>query len=84
MLQRLGWDTDAQDLFGAPRIRLLIGADAHTTMFSASHYLVLCYARATRVAAGGDGVIDAAAFEQVLQRCHDGLIVSLQAGSAEG
>ena len=81
VLRRVGWDVDAQGLFGAPPIQVLIGDDAHTTVFSALQYLGLGHERVTRVATGADGAIDAAAFEQALQRCPDGpLIVVLQAG----
>lgn len=81
VLRRVGWDADARGLFGAPTVQVLIGDDAHTTVFSALQYLGLGHERVTRVATGADGAIDAAAFDQALQRCADGpLIVVLQAG----
>ncbi|MBL8351325.1 MAG: aspartate aminotransferase family protein [Burkholderiaceae bacterium] len=81
VLRRVGWDADARGLFGAPPIQVLIGDDAHTTVFSALQYLGLGHERVTRVATGADGAIDAAAFEQALLHCPEGpLIVVLQAG----
>jgi glutamate/tyrosine decarboxylase-like PLP-dependent enzyme len=41
ILRRAGWDVEAEGLIGAPRINLLIGADAHETVFMALRYLGL-------------------------------------------
>ena len=39
LLRSLGWDVDADGLFGAPRIHVFVGQDAHTSVFFA---LQLC------------------------------------------
>ena len=39
VLRRAGWDVEANGLFGAPPITVLIGDDAHTTVFSALQFL---------------------------------------------
>ena len=39
MLRRVGWDVEANGLFGAPPIRVLIGEEAHATVFSALQFL---------------------------------------------
>jgi glutamate/tyrosine decarboxylase-like PLP-dependent enzyme len=80
VLRRVGWDADAQGLFGAPPIQVLIGDDAHATVFSALQYLGLGHARVTRVAADSAGTIEPAAFERALQNISGPLIVILQAG----
>ncbi len=81
VLRRVGWDADAQGLFGAPPIQVLIGADAHATVFSALQYLGLGHARVTRVPTTTTaGHIDAVAFEQALQSLSGPAIVILQAG----
>jgi glutamate/tyrosine decarboxylase-like PLP-dependent enzyme len=80
VLRRVGWDADAQGLFGAPPIQVLIGADAHATVFSALQYLGLGHARVTRVPTTAAGNIDSAAFEQALQTVNGPVIVILQAG----
>jgi len=80
VLRRVAWDADAQGLFGAPPIQVLIGADAHATVFSALQYLGLGHARVTRVPTSAAGSIDAAAFEQALQTVNGPAIVILQAG----
>lgn len=81
VLRRAGWDADAQGLFGAPPITVLIGEEAHATVFSALQFLGLGHARVTRVASDAQGAIVPAAFEQALQAAPAGpLIVILQAG----
>ncbi len=34
-LRRVGWDVESDGLFGAPPVEVLIGADAHATVYSA-------------------------------------------------
>nr|WP_316639881.1 pyridoxal-dependent decarboxylase [uncultured Roseateles sp.] len=81
VLRQAGWDADAQGLFGAPPINVLIGDEAHATVFSALQFLGLGHARVTRVATDAQGAIVPAAFEQALQAAPAGpLIVILQAG----
>src|SRR5207253_2538570 len=45
VLRRAGWDVEADGLFGAPPIAVLIGEDAHATVFSGLKYLGLGAAR---------------------------------------
>jgi glutamate/tyrosine decarboxylase-like PLP-dependent enzyme len=35
LLRRAGWDVNAQGLFGAPPLRVVVGAEAHSTVFKA-------------------------------------------------
>ena len=39
VLARVGWDVETDGMQGAPRVRLLLGADAHTTVLAALRYL---------------------------------------------
>jgi glutamate/tyrosine decarboxylase-like PLP-dependent enzyme len=81
VLRRAGWDADSQGLFGAPPIHVLIGDDAHATVFSALQYLGLGHARVCRVATDSQGAIVPAAFERALDQLPRGpLIAILQAG----
>jgi len=57
VLRRLGWDVETKGLFGAPPIRVLIGAEAHTTVFSALQYLGLGQERVTRIAVDEQGAM---------------------------
>ena len=62
VLRRLGWDVEAKGLFGAPAIRVLIGEEAHSTVYSALQYLGLGQERVTRIAVDGQGAMRAEAF----------------------
>ncbi|MFZ2504470.1 MAG: aminotransferase class V-fold PLP-dependent enzyme [Nocardioides sp.] len=55
VLRRVGWDAPAQGLFGAPELRVLIGADAHATVFLGLQLLGLGRERVTRVATDSQG-----------------------------
>jgi glutamate/tyrosine decarboxylase-like PLP-dependent enzyme len=39
VLARVGWDVEAAGLAGAPRVRIFIGDDAHTTVLASLRYL---------------------------------------------
>ena len=81
VLRRVGWNVEANGLFGAPPITVLIGDDAHTTVFSALQFLGLGHDRVVRIAADArDGTMLPDAFEAALQRCDGPLIVITQAG----
>ena len=55
VLADAGWDTEADGLFGAPPIRVLVGAKAHTTVFAALRMLGLGSRRVEVVAADDQG-----------------------------
>lgn len=83
VLRRAGWDVEALGLFGAPPVRVLIGEEAHASVFSALHYLGFGKASLIRVPADAEGVMRPDAFEDVLARAVPAgapLIVVTQAG----
>jgi glutamate/tyrosine decarboxylase-like PLP-dependent enzyme len=80
VLRKVGWDADAHGLFGAPPISVLIGDDAHTTVFSALQFLGLGHDRVIRVATGSQGTIVPDAFEAAMVKVRGPAIVILQAG----
>lgn len=80
VLDRVGWDADADGLFGAPPIDVIIGDDAHTTVFAALKYLGLGWRRVHRVATDGQGAMRAGDFERVLAGCTGPVIAIAQAG----
>ncbi len=82
VLRRLGWDVEADGLFGAPPIRVLIGEEAHSTVFSALQYLGLGQARVTRVAVDQQGAMVPEAFEAAMAAAagDPAVIVITQAG----
>jgi glutamate/tyrosine decarboxylase-like PLP-dependent enzyme len=80
VLRRAGWDVEAEGLFGAPEITVMIGADAHATVFSGLRYLGLGAKRVLEIATDPLGRMLPSALETALHD-HDGpLIVIAQAG----
>jgi glutamate/tyrosine decarboxylase-like PLP-dependent enzyme len=80
VLRRVGWDVEADGLYGAPNLRVLIGADAHNTVFSGLRYLGLGEKRVTTIATDSMGRMQPAALEQALKAISDPAIVIGQAG----
>jgi len=80
VLRRVGWDVEANGLFGAPPIKVLIGDDAHTTVFSALQYLGLGHDRVVRVAADETGCMRPAAFAAAAAAVTGPAIAITQAG----
>src|SRR5215470_15804220 len=54
-LADVGWDVEADGLFGAPPVRVLVGAKAHTTVFAALRMLGLGSSRVELVGADAQG-----------------------------
>lgn len=75
-----GWDPDADGLFGAPEVHVLIGEDAHSSMFSALQLIGFGYRRVTRVATDDQGRMRPAALESALRGLTGPRIVIAQAG----
>jgi glutamate/tyrosine decarboxylase-like PLP-dependent enzyme len=80
VLARVGWDVEADGLFGAPPVRVLIGADAHATVFSGLKYLGLGAQRVTTVETDALGRMLPAAFERAIQQADGPVIAIAQAG----
>ncbi len=81
VLERVGWDVNADGLSGAPRVHVLVGEERHGTIDLALRYLGL--GRPTLVAADGQGRILPEALEAAFEAVPDGapVIVCLQAGN---
>jgi glutamate/tyrosine decarboxylase-like PLP-dependent enzyme len=77
LLRRQGWDVNADGLFGAPPIRVVIGAEAHGTVFKALALLGLGRERVERVPVDGQGRMIAAAMPALDERT----LVFAQAGN---
>ena len=80
VLRRVGWDVEADGLFGAPPVRVVIGADAHATVFSGLKYLGLGARRVTTVETDDLGRMRPAAFERALAAGEGPVIAIAQAG----
>jgi len=55
LLQRLGWDIHQNGLFGAPELQVVVGEQAHATVFKALSFLGLGRERVIRVAVDKQG-----------------------------
>jgi glutamate/tyrosine decarboxylase-like PLP-dependent enzyme len=80
VLQRAGWDVEAQGLNGAPPVRVLVGEDAHATIFVALRLLGLGDQNAIRVRADEAGRMDPEALAAELESGDGPAIVCAQAG----
>jgi glutamate/tyrosine decarboxylase-like PLP-dependent enzyme len=80
VLRRVGWDVEADGLFGAPPIHVLIGDEAHATVFAALQLLGLGHSRVIRVKADEAGRIVPSCFIEHLAGCHGPTIAILQIG----
>jgi glutamate/tyrosine decarboxylase-like PLP-dependent enzyme len=80
LLRRAGWDAAADGLFGAPPVEVVIGAEAHATVFSGLQFLGLGRQRVHRVATDAQGAILPEAFATALAAVRSPPLVVLQAG----
>jgi glutamate/tyrosine decarboxylase-like PLP-dependent enzyme len=77
LLQRAGWDVEAQGLFSAPPLTVIVGDEVHVTALKALAMLGLGRARVTRVPVDGQGRMRA----DSLPPLDDRTILCLQAGN---
>ena len=61
LLKRMGWDVESQGLFGAPELPVVVGGDAHSTIFKALAMLGLGRDRVIRVPIDSQGRLRAEA-----------------------
>ncbi len=80
VLRRVGWDCEAQGLFGAPPIHVVLGEEAHSTVFSALKYLGLGNERVIRIPADDQGRMRADAFAETMRTLDGPIITIAQAG----
>jgi len=80
VLRQVGWDVEADGLFGAPVVSVLIGADAHATVFSALKYLGLGARRVRTVATDALGRMRPDDFARALGDIDGPAIAIAQAG----
>ncbi len=80
VLRRAGWDVEADGMFGAPPIEVLIGAAAHATVYSGLKYLGLGAKRVRVIESDASGRMSARDFERVVRGCIGPVIAIAQAG----
>ncbi len=77
MLARAGWDVEADGLIGAPPVTVVVGEEAHPTLFKALGLMGLGRKRVVRVPVDGQGRMRA----DVLPRLSGPTIICAQAGN---
>jgi glutamate/tyrosine decarboxylase-like PLP-dependent enzyme len=77
VLKRAGWNVEAEGLFGAPPVNVVVGEEAHSSLFKALGLLGLGRKRVVRVPVDGQGRMRADA----LPRISGPTIVCTQAGN---
>jgi glutamate/tyrosine decarboxylase-like PLP-dependent enzyme len=80
VLRAVGWDADADGLFGAPPVHVLIGADAHSSLFSSLQLIGFGARRLVRVETDAEGRMLPAALEAAIAPLDGPRIVIAQAG----
>lgn len=77
VLERAGWDADAQGLFGAPPITVVVGEEAHPSLYKSIGLLGLGRERVVKVPSDGQGRMRADALPDI----SGPTIVCIQAGN---
>jgi len=77
LLKRAGWDVEADGLFAAPPIKVVVGDEAHVSLLKALALLGLGRSRVTSVPTDGQGRMIADALPQLDERT----LVCIQAGN---
>lgn len=79
ILKQLGWNVEAQGLYGSPEIKVIVGAEVHVSVLKALSLLGFGSERVIRINADDQGRMKASDFEM-----EDGpTIVCLQAGNVD-
>jgi glutamate/tyrosine decarboxylase-like PLP-dependent enzyme len=81
VLRRAGWDVEADGLHGGPGVSVIIGEDAHVTVFAGLRLLGFGERAPLRVAADAEGRIRLDELRATLGRVSGPTIVCLQAGN---
>ncbi len=80
VLRRAGWDVEADGLFGAPPVHVVLGEEAHSTVFSGLRYLGLGARRVVSVPVDAQGCRQPGAFARAIATLDGPIIAIAQAG----
>lgn len=80
VLKKHGWNSDRDGLFGAPPVRIFVGDDAHTSVFSVLGYLGFGRERVCRIATDLQGRMNAEDLQRKISASSGPKIVIAQAG----
>jgi glutamate/tyrosine decarboxylase-like PLP-dependent enzyme len=81
VLRRVGWDVEADGLQGAPRVHVVAGREAHSSLRSALRLIGFGTSTIRAVEADAQGRMIAAALERTLDAIDGPLIVCAQSGN---
>lgn len=80
VLRRVGWDVEADGLIGAPTVHVVLGEEAHSTVFSGLRYLGLGAKRVVSVPVTEQGLMQPGAFAKAIANLEGPIIAIAQAG----
>jgi glutamate/tyrosine decarboxylase-like PLP-dependent enzyme len=80
VLRRHGWDVENDGLFGAPPVHVVLGEEAHSTVFSGLRYLGLGAKRVISVPVTDEGLMQPGAFARAIEKLDGPIIAIAQAG----
>lgn len=80
VLRRVGWDVEAEGLIGAPPVHVVLGEEAHSTVFSGLRYLGLGAKRVVSVPVTEQGLMKPGAFAKAVANLEGPIIAIAQAG----
>lgn len=80
MLRRVGWDIEQEGMAGSPPITVILGEEAHSTIFAGLKYLGFGERNLVKVAVDRNGAIIAGAFAEAMARVSGPVIAIAQAG----
>jgi glutamate/tyrosine decarboxylase-like PLP-dependent enzyme len=81
VLRRVGWDLERDGLCGAPRVNVIVGAEAHATVFAALRMLGIGRLQIRNAAADEQGRMRVESLAQLLATCQGPTIVCCQVGN---
>jgi glutamate/tyrosine decarboxylase-like PLP-dependent enzyme len=80
LLREKGWDVEADGLFGGPEIQVILGAEAHASVFMALQLLGFGSSRVHKVPVDSQGRMLPDAFVSMIDRLEGLVLVIAQAG----
>lgn len=80
ILRRVGWDIEQDGMAGSPPITIVLGEEAHSTIFAGLKYLGFGERNLVKVAVDRNGAIIAGAFAEAMARVTGPVIAIAQAG----
>ncbi len=81
VLRSRGWDVEKQGLTGAPKVHIIVGAEAHATLINALKMLGFGTDNITTLPVDDQGRMSLSELEKIIKSCSGPIIVNAQAGN---